>query len=71
VKWSRALCEEEIGGCFHIWRGGGTKATAGCTTMPEANLKELISKIDPNKHPVYILLTSDDYKKYKASWKLP
>jgi len=56
---------------FHIWRGGGSKPTAGCTTMHETKLKELISKIDPNKNPVYILLTASDYKKYRTSWKLP
>jgi L,D-peptidoglycan transpeptidase YkuD (ErfK/YbiS/YcfS/YnhG family) len=56
---------------FHIWRGGGSKPTAGCTTMHEAKLKEVISKIDPSKNPVYILLTANDYKKYRASWKLP
>ncbi|MGJ8654982.1 MAG: L,D-transpeptidase family protein [Akkermansiaceae bacterium] len=56
---------------FHIWRGGGSKPTAGCTTMHETQLKSLISKIDPNKNPVYVLLTAADYKKYRASWKLP
>lgn len=56
---------------FHIWRGGGSKATAGCTTMQADQLKSLISKIDPNKNPTYLLLTADDYKKYRATWKLP
>ncbi len=56
---------------FHIWRAAGSKATAGCTTMQADLLKNLISKTDPNKKPVYVLLTSADYKKYKATWKLP
>lgn len=56
---------------FHIWRDAGNKPTAGCTTMDEVKLKEMISKIDPSKKPIYILLSSADYKKYKASWKLP
>lgn len=56
---------------FHIWRGGGTKSTAGCTTMKADQLQTMISKIDPDKNPVYILLTSDDYKKYRTAWKLP
>ncbi len=56
---------------FHIWRGGGTKPTAGCTTMPEEQLKNMISKIDPSKKPVYVLLTAADYKKFRAAWKLP
>jgi L,D-peptidoglycan transpeptidase YkuD (ErfK/YbiS/YcfS/YnhG family) len=56
---------------FHIWRGEGTKPTAGCTTMAEKKLKEIISKIDPSKNPVYVLLSVEDYKKYRVSWKLP
>ncbi len=56
---------------FHIWRDGGNKPTAGCTTMDEMKLKETISKIDPSKKPVYVLLSADDYKKYRVSWKLP
>lgn len=56
---------------FHIWRGGGSKATYGCTTMQEANLKTLIAAIDPRKNPVYILLPSQEYQSYRASWKLP
>ena len=56
---------------FHIWRSSGAKATAGCTTMDPTKLKELIARIDPNKAPVYILLTNADYQKYRAAWKLP
>lgn len=56
---------------FHIWRGGGSKATTGCTTMDETRLKTMISKIDPAKHPVYVLLSAADYKKYRVAWKLP
>lgn len=56
---------------FHIWRGGGTKPTAGCTTMAPDKLKRMISLIDPKKNPAYILLTSEDYKKYRSAWKLP
>lgn len=56
---------------FHIWRADGAKPTAGCTTMQEEHLKELISKIDPSKNPIYVLLSAEDYKKYRSSWKLP
>ncbi|MGJ8677529.1 MAG: L,D-transpeptidase family protein [Akkermansiaceae bacterium] len=56
---------------FHIWRGGGSKATAGCTTMPEDQLKKLIAQIDPSKNPVYILLPQSEYKQYRSAWKLP
>jgi len=56
---------------FHIWRGGGTKATAGCTTMEPTKLQSLIAKVDPTKKPVYVLLTKTDYTKFRTPWKLP
>jgi L,D-peptidoglycan transpeptidase YkuD (ErfK/YbiS/YcfS/YnhG family) len=56
---------------FHIWRGGGSRATAGCTTMDQAKLQWLISQIDPTRKPIYILLPKADYQKYKPLWKLP
>lgn len=56
---------------FHIWRGGGTKPTAGCTTMDEGKLRWVISQIDPARHPLYVLLTQADYEKFRSAWKLP
>ena len=56
---------------FHIWRGGGSKATAGCTTMSEANLKTMISFIDPKKKPRFVILPKAEYEKYRELWKLP
>lgn len=56
---------------FHIWRGGGSKPTAGCTTMDEAKLRALIAKLDPAKRPLYVLLPKAEYDKYRAAWKLP
>lgn len=56
---------------FHIWRGGGSKPTAGCTTMPEAMLKQMIARIDPAKKPVYVLLPELEYKRFQKAWKLP
>jgi L,D-peptidoglycan transpeptidase YkuD (ErfK/YbiS/YcfS/YnhG family) len=56
---------------FHIWRGGGSRATAGCTTMEEAKLRALISRIDPKDRPLYVLLPRAEYGKYRNAWKLP
>ena len=56
---------------FHIWRGGGSKPTAGCTTMEKIKLQWLISQIDPAKNPLYVLLPLAEYEKYRAAWKLP
>lgn len=56
---------------FHIWRGGGSKATAGCTTMPEDRLREFIARLEPEKLPVYVLLPRAEYEQRRADWKLP
>jgi len=56
---------------FHIWRGGGTKPTAGCTTMSEQNLRSLIAAIDPSKNPLYVILPRPEYERVRAAWKLP
>ncbi|MDB4310121.1 L,D-transpeptidase family protein [Akkermansiaceae bacterium] len=56
---------------FHIWRGGGSKSTFGCTTMPESTLKNLVAWIDPAKNPIYILLPQAEYTSLRGPWKLP
>ncbi|MFZ9941462.1 MAG: L,D-transpeptidase family protein [Luteolibacter sp.] len=56
---------------FHIWRAGGSKPTAGCTTMDEEKLRELIARIDPTRNPIYILLPALEYGKLRERWKLP
>jgi len=56
---------------FHIWRGGGSKPTAGCTTLSEENLRDLIAAIDPAKEPLYVILPEEEYGRLRESWKLP
>lgn len=56
---------------FHIWRGGGSKPTAGCTTLAESNLRSLIAWIDPDAQPVYVLLPKAEYEARARDWKLP
>lgn len=56
---------------FHIWRGGGSKPTAGCTTIAEQHLRELIAWIDPGKQPLYVLLPAAEYRLKRVRWKLP
>ncbi len=56
---------------FHIWRGGGSRPTAGCTTMAEPMLKQLIARINPAKNPVYILLPRTEYTRLRRAWRLP
>jgi L,D-peptidoglycan transpeptidase YkuD (ErfK/YbiS/YcfS/YnhG family) len=56
---------------FHIWRDGGGKPTAACTTMNETKLRTLIASIDPSKQPIYVILPQAEYAKYKQPWRLP
>ncbi len=56
---------------FHIWRDGGARATAGCTTMEKSKLQWLTAQIDPKKHPLYVLLPKSEYATFQANWKLP
>ena len=56
---------------FHVWRGGGSKSTAGCTTMDKGQLSKMIAQIDPAKNPVYILLPQAEYQQLRGQWKLP
>ena len=56
---------------FHVWRGGGSKPTSGCTTMDEPKLRAFIAKLDPKQHPLYVLLPKAEYEKYRSPWKLP
>lgn len=56
---------------FHIWRDGGGRPSAGCTTMDEGRLRWLISNIDPSARPVYVLLPRSEYEKRRKAWGLP
>ena len=56
---------------FHIWRRGGAAPTAGCTAMEEKNLRALISRLQPARHPVYILLPRAEYARLRSAWRLP
>lgn len=56
---------------FHIWRNSGKSPTSGCTTLPEAQLKELIARIDPTRKPLYVLLPRPEYERLRKAWKLP
>lgn len=56
---------------FHIWRKNGGSPTAGCTAMAEANLRAIIARLQPSRHPVYILLPHAEYARLRQSWRLP
>ncbi|MBR5522595.1 MAG: hypothetical protein IKV82_03935 [Akkermansia sp.] len=56
---------------FHIWRRDGAAPTAGCTSMNEAHLRAIIARLNPNLHPVYIILPRQEYTKMRQLWRLP
>lgn len=56
---------------FHIWRKQGQYASAGCTTLDEANFRTLIARLQAKRRPVYILLPRREYLRRRQDWNLP
>lgn len=56
---------------FHIWRDNGRRYTAGCTTMPEDRLRDLLRWIDPLQRPLFVLLPKPAYAQLRGPWGLP
>lgn len=55
---------------FHI-RRGPTRPSAGCTTMAEGDLVELIRWLRADADPVYVLLPAEEYRRKWKAWGLP
>jgi L,D-peptidoglycan transpeptidase YkuD (ErfK/YbiS/YcfS/YnhG family) len=55
---------------FHI-RRGVSRPTAGCTTMAEGELVNLIRWLRAPRHPCYALLPRKEYENFVKSWNLP
>src|SRR5438876_385205 len=60
------------GSCIflHIWAGPDSH-TAGCTAFDEAKLREVMLWLDPNKRPLLVQLTGQEYQKLQSRWRLP
>nr|WP_267224812.1 hypothetical protein [Dyella silvae] len=60
------------GSCIfaHVWRSPGD-ATAGCTAMPEAAMRQLLAWLKPEDQPVFVLLPQNEYTRLRATWHLP
>ena len=60
------------GSCIflHVWAGPASH-TAGCTAFDEGKVSEVMQWLDPRKRPLLVQLTVDQYRKLKASWRLP
>jgi L,D-peptidoglycan transpeptidase YkuD (ErfK/YbiS/YcfS/YnhG family) len=55
---------------FHI-RRGVSRPTAGCTTMAEGDLVNLIRWLRAPRHPCYAFLPRKEYENFVKSWNLP
>lgn len=60
------------GSCLflHSWRGRG-RGTAGCIAMAKEQLLALLSRLDPVKKPVLVILNQPAYQFLKKEWDLP
>jgi L,D-peptidoglycan transpeptidase YkuD (ErfK/YbiS/YcfS/YnhG family) len=46
-------------------------STAGCTAMTEPAMRTLLGWLQPQDHPVFVLLPLDEYQRLQAAWDLP
>ena len=61
------------GSCIflHIWRGPG-QGTAGCTAMPEENLRKIIQWMNSKAPNAFVIqLPKSEYQRLKTTWNLP
>ena len=60
------------GSCIflHLWFGPDVP-TAGCTSMQEPKMDELLAWLNPNQNPRYLALPKDEYQKKQQDWGLP
>ena len=55
---------------LHLWRTI-EEGTEGCTAVSGSTMNTLLEWIDPNAHPVLILLPREVYKEKEKAWRLP
>ena len=60
------------GSCIflHLWRSP-EETTAGCTSMADSSMLTLLSWLDPQRHPVLVLLPEAEYARLRGAWNLP
>jgi L,D-peptidoglycan transpeptidase YkuD (ErfK/YbiS/YcfS/YnhG family) len=63
---------EGAGSCIfaHLWKSADS-STAGCTAMAEGPMRELLSWLRADKHPLFVLLPQAEYLRLRAAWQLP
>ena len=60
------------GSCIfaHLWRSAG-EATAGCTAMDPAHMRQLLAWLQPARQPRFILMPRAQYEHLRTAWKMP
>ncbi len=60
------------GSCIfaHLWKSAES-STAGCTAMTDPMMRKLLGWLDPEKHPLFVLLPGAEYQRLRGSWQLP
>lgn len=64
--------EANAGSCIflHVWRDAASP-TVGCTAMAQSDLETILTWIDPEASPTFVLLPRPAYVALGASWGLP
>jgi D-alanyl-D-alanine dipeptidase len=55
---------------MHIWRKEGI-GTAGCTTMEERDLQNVVAWLNKEANPLLVQLPMSEYQNKKSMWDLP
>jgi L,D-peptidoglycan transpeptidase YkuD (ErfK/YbiS/YcfS/YnhG family) len=60
------------GSCIfaHLWKALG-EATAGCTAMAEPTMRGLLSWLQEDQRPIFVLLPQAEYARWQTEWRLP
>lgn len=60
------------GSCIfaHVWKAPG-EPTSGCTAMNESSMRKLLGRLQPRRHPVFVLLPASEYQRLRRDWRLP
>lgn len=60
------------GSCIfaHLWKAPG-EPTSGCTAMDEAAMRALLDWLNPEQHPIFVLLPQQEYARVGNVWQLP
>lgn len=62
----------KLGSCIFVHlRTQNNATTAGCTSMGEENMQQILIWLKQKYHPVFVLLPIEGYQQQKERWNLP